>query len=83
TCDLCDAPFARRGDFNRHKALHLGLKPYACNDCGKRFSQNSGLKTHLNIHTGAKPHRCNFEGCTRTFADPSSRTRHKRETHVH
>ncbi|CAE6411662.1 unnamed protein product [Rhizoctonia solani] len=52
-----------------------------CEYCPKMFAQKTARKTHENTHTGARPHYCRAAGCGRTFADPSSRTRHEKELH--
>ncbi|TRM68192.1 hypothetical protein BD626DRAFT_481035 [Schizophyllum amplum] len=78
-CPTCHKEFKRKGDLNRHKALHNGIRPHICFVCGKAFSQQSGLNTHKNTHTKEKPHHCGF--CPRTFGDPSSCSRHRKETH--
>lgn len=80
-CPTCSKRFGRKGDLGRHEKLHTGARPHVCSDCGKAFAQFSGLKTHLNVHTRVRPFACNFEGCGKCFGDPSSRARHRKETH--
>jgi len=82
-CKICNRAFSRKADCNRHRRLHYGIKPYACEvpGCGKRFAQFTALKTHRNVHTGSKPFTCGFAGCKSTFGDPSSCARHRREIH--
>ncbi|KAG2155040.1 uncharacterized protein EDB93DRAFT_1130848 [Suillus bovinus] len=81
SCSSCPKSFSRKGDLTRHQLLHTGIKPHACELCPKRFAQYSGLKTHRNTHTKAKPYVCGIGTCTKAFSDPSSCTRHRKETH--
>ncbi|EGO02030.1 hypothetical protein SERLA73DRAFT_71182 [Serpula lacrymans var. lacrymans S7.3] len=62
-------------------SLHTGYRPHVCETCGKGFSQRSGLKTHWNVHTKEKPYVCGIGTCRKAFGDPSSCTRHRKETH--
>ncbi|KAJ6490342.1 hypothetical protein C8R47DRAFT_467160 [Mycena vitilis] len=78
-CSECPKAFTRKGDLTRHSLLHTGFRPHICSECGKAFSQYSGLKTHMNVHTHAKPFQC--PACPAAFGDPSSRARHRKETH--
>lgn len=80
-CPECPKTFSRKGDLTRHSLLHTGRRPYVCSECGKGFAQHSGLRTHENVHTREKPFRCGSNGCQAAFGDPSSRARHRKETH--
>ncbi|KAK7054195.1 Sex-determining transformer protein 1 [Favolaschia claudopus] len=80
-CSQCPKTFTRKGDLVRHNLLHQGHRPHTCTKCGKSFAQYSGYRTHLNVHSGEKPFRCGIASCKATFADPSSRSRHRKETH--
>ncbi|KAF8897823.1 hypothetical protein BD779DRAFT_1492612 [Infundibulicybe gibba] len=81
SCETCKKTFVRKGDLGRHEQLHRGYKPHVCEHCGKAFSQFSGLKTHWNVHTRMKPFVCDIDGCKSAFGDPSSCSRHRKETH--
>ncbi|KAJ6515631.1 hypothetical protein C8R45DRAFT_810257, partial [Mycena sanguinolenta] len=80
-CSECPKSFGRKGDLNRHSLLHTGHRPHSCPECGKSFAQYSALRTHINVHTGAKPYACGIAPCRATFGDPSSCSRHRKETH--
>ncbi|QRW05531.1 hypothetical protein RhiLY_04530 [Ceratobasidium sp. AG-Ba] len=82
-CPFCTLSWTKQVDYNRHLVTHKHTKPYACKHkgCRKSFSQKTALITHWNTHTGARPHRCRHPGCSSAFGDPSSRTRHEKETH--
>ena len=46
-CGECEYSAKSKQHLMHHvNAVHLGLKPYKCNDCGKSFTQ----PTHLNTH---------------------------------
>lgn len=81
SCSTCFKNFSRKGDLTRHEQLHTGFRPHKCEMCDKTFAQYSGLKTHRNTHTKAKPYVCGIGTCTKAFSDPSSCTRHRKETH--
>ncbi|KAJ7129421.1 hypothetical protein C8R44DRAFT_666139 [Mycena epipterygia] len=80
-CSECPKSFTRKGDLSRHSLLHAGYRPHGCSECGKSFAQHSGLKTHMNVHTRVKPFQCGTGSCQAAFGDPSSRARHRKETH--
>lgn len=52
TCKVCGKQFLRLGGLNRHKKIHLGIKPFKCEKCNKTFQEKLALTRHLLIHTG-------------------------------
>ncbi|KAF8195625.1 hypothetical protein K438DRAFT_1968137 [Mycena galopus ATCC 62051] len=73
--------FCSQRDLTRHRLLHTGYRPHSCSECGKSFAQYSAMRTHMNVHTGDKPFRCGIAPCEAAFGDPSSCSRHRKETH--
>ncbi|KIW10071.1 hypothetical protein PV08_11847 [Exophiala spinifera] len=57
--------FASRSEIARHKLIHSGIKPHACDfeGCGKRFTRRPNLTRHMRVHTGEKPYMC--ERCSK------------------
>ncbi|CAL1701304.1 unnamed protein product [Somion occarium] len=86
TCTIegCDKSFLRRSDMQRHLSTHPTHpkhRNYKCPDCEQGFNQRSALNCHINAHRNLKPYGCDIGPCTKAFADPSSRARHRKEMH--
>lgn len=53
------------------------LQSYVCQTCNKSFAQKWKLDDHMNLHMGLKPYGCSWPGCSATFSNRGSRTRHQ------
>ena len=78
---LCGAVFSAPSKLQRHvEAVHLGLKPHACNHCEAAFASVSHLKVHLSsVHLGLKPYEC--EWCVAAYTSSSSLKAHMASAH--
>ncbi|XP_069918419.1 zinc finger protein 383 isoform X1 [Oryctolagus cuniculus] len=73
---LCGDTFGSHSYLAQHSGIHLGDKPYECDECGKAFICFSTLIQHKRIHTNEKPYEC-LE-CRKTFRQSANLTRHQR-----
>ncbi|KAF4632605.1 hypothetical protein G7Y89_g5516 [Cudoniella acicularis] len=58
--DQCPQSFNRNHDLNRHKRIHLAVKPFPCGHYEKNFSRKDALKRHVLV-----------KGCGKTTIDKS------------
>lgn len=64
-------------NFQVHKRLHSGDKPYKCEECGRHFRQWGDLKYHTtSLHSDQKQFQCEF--CGKDFARKYSLIVHRR-----
>lgn len=81
----CDFVCTSDLKLSRHlKSIHQAIveKDYVCDTCGKFFRTKCRLKYHLNTHLGLSPYHCDFEGCNRSFRNPTRLRNHKQEFHL-
>merc|ERR1712150_29412 len=45
-CEICNKPFSKIQNYERHLRVHDGKKPYVCDICGKDFSRYDKLLDH-------------------------------------
>ncbi|CAL4058804.1 unnamed protein product, partial [Meganyctiphanes norvegica] len=72
----CGKSFSTSGNYNTHKRIHSGEKPYACDLCDYRCSQSGRLLKHKRMHSGEKPFQC--PNCGKSFANAESVKIHMR-----
>ncbi|XP_078079217.1 uncharacterized protein LOC144500342 isoform X2 [Mustelus asterias] len=79
-CYLCSLTFNRRGNYVRHKKIHMVNTEedtrYKCPHCDRQFIQHCDLRRHVHIHTGTQPHKCDV--CGKGFLRASDLVVHKR-----
>lgn len=47
SCDECSYTSEVRTNWQRHKLIHSGIKPFQCQYCSKGFTQKTNLKSHM------------------------------------
>ncbi|XP_055503053.1 zinc finger protein 154-like [Leucoraja erinacea] len=79
-CYLCSLTFNRRGNYVRHKKIHMVNTEedarYKCPHCDRQFIQHCDLRRHTHVHTGTQPHKC--ELCGKAFLRASDLVVHRR-----
>lgn len=78
TCEICMKVFKRKEHLAQHLKLHLGLRPFKCEEsnCNKAFSRKEHLMRHRVSHTGKKQFDCEF--CHKLFSRKDNLNKHKR-----
>ncbi|XP_053695931.1 zinc finger protein weckle-like [Sabethes cyaneus] len=65
-CDFCDKKFSQLVNVQAHiKAVHIGERPYICEECGKALGTKGALKEHQITHSDEKPFQCSY--CPKKF----------------
>ncbi|KAJ3644571.1 hypothetical protein Zmor_022294 [Zophobas morio] len=79
-CETCGKRFYSAPYLKRHiSAIHLKLKPFACNNCDLSFSTRNSLRTHSRQHTDERPYKCDY--CGEGFKQKVSLKSHLRSQH--
>lgn len=73
-CESCGKLFTNKYNFQKHRLIHSGQKPFLCGECGKSFRQKNHLVDHQRIHSGNRPFVCDV--CSKTFSQKQNLKKH-------
>nr|XP_026489304.1 zinc finger and SCAN domain-containing protein 2-like isoform X1 [Vanessa tameamea] len=83
-CNHCDKLFSNRQSKSLHvKAVHFGVKSYACTECDASFAYPQSLAVHRVSHRRFRPtggYACDL--CGKVLNHPSSVVYHKQAEHA-
>ena len=84
-CTPCHETFSTSQSAKNHRdAVHLGLKPFACDaeGCDATFARAQHLKMHQTaVHLGLKPFACDVGKCTSAYTQSGHLWTHIRKHH--
>lgn len=74
-CPECDKTFSTVDIVHVHvRTVHLGERPFVCEECGKKCSTKGSLKEHKLSHSEERPFKCTE--CMKCFKDSTGLKRH-------
>ncbi|KAK6173497.1 hypothetical protein SNE40_016937 [Patella caerulea] len=76
-CHICGMVLKDKVFLKDHLYLHLGLKPFKCEQCDHKFAKIDYLNEHIQrIHSGLKPFKCSE--CDKCFSTKRNLNLHLR-----
>ncbi|XP_050415750.1 zinc finger protein Xfin [Patella vulgata] len=76
-CHICGMVLKDKVFLKEHLYLHLGLKPFKCEQCDHKFAKKDYLNEHMQrIHSGLKPFKCSE--CDKCFSTKRNLNLHLR-----